>query len=339
MLRRLEGRDITEFVRYRNLPDVARYQEWTLPYTRDLAHALVDDMERIGHPTPSEWFQIAVEHHETGQLAGDLALWLDDTGQSAMIGYTLAPEFQGSGYATEAVAAIVDWLFAGSSSLPSVHRISATLDPRNGASARVLEASGFSYEGTARSAAFVRGEWSDDARFALLRDDWEAWKSRPTGPPGVVELRELTNDDIRPLLRISPAFSQRGMVAPIGASLGEALVPEVIDGEPVQAWCRAIWADGELVGFLMLAEPHHTVPHPYLWRLVIDRRHQRRGIGRQAVLATAEHWRDRGATQLLVSFVPDLPGNPSRFYTELGFVLTGQVEDDELEAALDLTRG
>ena len=30
--------DITEFTRYRNVPEVARYQEWALPYTRDLAH-------------------------------------------------------------------------------------------------------------------------------------------------------------------------------------------------------------------------------------------------------------------------------------------------------------
>lgn len=336
-LRALERRDITEFVRYRNIPAVARYQDWPLPYTRDLAHELVDEMERLGTPTPGEWFQIAIEHTATGALAGDLAVWLDATGQLAMLGYTLAPEAQGNGIATEAVAAVVEWLFAGCSRRVPVHRISATLDPDNGASARVLEACGFTYEGTARSAAFVRGEWADDARFALLRPDWEAWKSRPTDPPRTLELIELTNADVRPLMRIGPAFSQRGMVAPTGASFGDALIPAVIDGEPIKAWYRGIRADGELVGFVMVAEPHHTVPHPYLWRLVIERRHQLRGIGRRTVLAVAEHWRALGATRLLVSFVPDLPGNPQRFYERLGFVLTGNVEGDEVEAVLDLT--
>ena len=336
-LRLLERGDVTAFVHYRNLPDVARYQDWALPYTRDLAHELVDEMERLGAPTPGEWVQIAVVDTATGRLAGDLAIWLDDAGDSAMLGYTLAPAFQGNGYATEAVAAIVDWLFAESPGRRAVHRISATLDPDNGASARVLEACGFVHEGTARSAAFVRGEWADDARFGLLQPDWEAWKARPTAPPGRVELSELSNDDVRPLLRISPAFSQRGMVAPIGASFGDALVPEVVDGEAVVPWYRGIRADGQLVGFVMVAEPHHTEPYPYLWRLVIDRRHQLRGIGRRAVLAVAAHWRAAGETRLAVSYVPDLPGNPSRFYARLGFVPTGEVDDGEVVAMLDLT--
>ena len=334
----LDRADVTEFVRYRNLPDVARYQDWALPFTRDLAHQLVDDMERLGGPTPAEWVQIAVVDLATGRLAGDVAVWLDPTGETAMVGYTLSPDFQGRGLATEALAAVVEWLFAGSPSRTPVHRISATLDPDNAASARVLEACGFVHEGTARAAALVRGEWADDARFALLAPEWDAWKSRPTGAPHTVELSSPANADVRRLLRIGPAFSQRGMVAPIGASFGDALIPEVIDGEPMHPWYRAIRADGELVGFVMVAEPHHSVPHPYLWRLVIDRRHQLRGIGRLTVAAVADHWRRAGATHLLVSFVPGIPGNPQPFYEQLGFVLNGKVEDGEVEAELDLTQ-
>ena len=48
------------------------------------------------------------------------------------------------------------------------------------------------------------------------------------------------------------------------------------DGGPLVPWFRAIEADGELVGFVMVAEPTTTLPAPYLWRLMIDRRHQRR---------------------------------------------------------------
>lgn len=329
--------DVTEFVRYRNLPDVARYQDWALPYTRDLAHELVDAMERLGRPTPGHWVQIAVEHTATGLVGGDLAVWLDPTGQTAMVGYTLSPDFQGQGLATEALAALLDWLFAGSRTRGPVHRVSATLDPENAPSARVLEACGFVHEGTARAAALVRGEWADDARFALLAGEWEAWKSRPTAPPARFELSVPTNADVRGLLRIGPAFSQRRMVSPVGASFGDALIPELVGSEPIRAWYRAIRADGELVGFVMVAEPHHAEPCPYLWRLVIDRRHQLRGIGRMTVAAVAEHWRAAGASRLLVSFVPDIPGNPQRFYERLGFELTGNVENGEVEAALDLT--
>src|SRR5690606_12780038 len=136
---------------------------------------------------------------DSGALAGDVAVWLDDAGATALIGYTFAPEHQGAGLATEAVAAMIEWLFAGSPGRPPVHRITATIDPRNAASARVREACGFEYEGTARSAAFVRGKWEDDTRFGLLRGDWETWKSRPTGAPARVDLVEPSNDDVRPL--------------------------------------------------------------------------------------------------------------------------------------------
>ena len=69
--------------------------------------------------------------------------------QLATIGYTLSTDHQGKGYATEAVAAIVRWLLT----VKKVHRVTATIDPANLASARVLERSGFRYIGTARSAA------------------------------------------------------------------------------------------------------------------------------------------------------------------------------------------
>jgi RimJ/RimL family protein N-acetyltransferase len=338
---RMLGRDdITEFVRYRNVETVARYQDWDLPFTRDAAHELVDELEQFDGPTPGTWVQLAIERTDThpAQLAGDIAVWISPDGWLAMLGYTLAPEHQGNGMATEAVAAVVEFLFSDASGYPELHRIAATLDPANGASARVLEACGFRYEGTAIAAASVRGAWADDARFALLRHEWNAWKARPTNPPKSFELFVPTHADVGPLLAVQPAFSQRQMVAPVGASFGEALIPEIRDGQPVVAWYRGIRADGELVGFVMVAEPHPTEPHPYLWRLVIARQHQLRGIGRQAVLAVAAHWHAGGATHLKVSFVPDLPGNPRRFYEKLGFEPTGVVDDGEVEAILDLSK-
>ena len=62
---------------------------------------------------------------------------------------------------------MVDALFAHT----DVHRIAASIDPANVASMRVLEHLGFRDEGTSRRAERVRGEWLDEMRFALLRDD------------------------------------------------------------------------------------------------------------------------------------------------------------------------
>src|SRR5690606_9368431 len=102
-LRMMSRADITEFTRYRNDADVARYQGWTLPYTRDLAHELVDEMDTMGRPQPGAWTQLAMDRD--GVLVGDFAVWIDPRSELAMIGYTVAPEHQGHAYAVEAAEA------------------------------------------------------------------------------------------------------------------------------------------------------------------------------------------------------------------------------------------
>lgn len=57
--------DVTAFTHYRRLPEVARYQDWPKPYTRELAHELVDEMESLDGPTPDTWVQLAVDDGET----------------------------------------------------------------------------------------------------------------------------------------------------------------------------------------------------------------------------------------------------------------------------------
>lgn len=323
--------DVTAFTHYRKLPEVARYQDWPMPYTRDLAHELVDEMERLGCPTAGTWAQLALD--SASGLVGDVAVWLDADASLAMIGYTLDPDFQGQGYAVEAVEAVITWLFRRK----HVHRIAATIDPRNLASARVLERCGFDYDGTARAAAFVRGEWTDDARFSLLEPDWRAWCKRPTGAPKQVEIVEITAGNVRAVGEIERAFSQRGFVAPVLVSMAEALVPPTVRGDQIVPWYRAIVADGDPVGFVMMAEPYRGRPHPYLWRLVVDVRHQGRGIGRRALEQIIADRRAAGAVALTVSYVADQPGSPARFYERLGFLPTGRVDDGEIEALLDLS--
>ncbi len=329
-IRLLARGDITEFTRYRNIDDLARFQDWPLPYTRDLAHELIDEMESLIGPTADRWVQLALD--DGSGIVGDVAVWLDADQQLALVGYTLAPEHQGHGYATEAVRAVVDWLFR----IGRVHRIAATIDPRNLASARVLERCGFEYVGTARSAAYVRDEWADDARFSLLEPDWRAWIARPTGPPLDVSLVDITHDNVSALGAIDRSFSQRRLVAPVLVSLAEAYAALTSCGEVLHLWLRAVEADGELVGFVMVSEPHAEQPNPYLWRLVIDTPHQGRGIGRRVILDIARRRRE-SSSHLAVSFPPDVVGSPAGFYARLGFEPSGIGDHGQVEALLDLT--
>lgn len=72
-----------------------------------------------------------------------------------------------------------------------------------------------------------------------------------------------------------------------------------------------------------------------LWRLLIDERHQRRGIGRAVLAQISELLRADGATELCTSYVP-ADGNPAPFYERLGFLPTDEVEHGEIVLRLPL---
>ena len=85
------------------------------------------------------------------------------------VGYTLVPNERGKGYGTEALAIIVDYLFLSKDTM----RIQAQTDQRNVASHKVLEKAGFKKEGTLRNNFFMRGEWTDDYIYSIIREEWK----------------------------------------------------------------------------------------------------------------------------------------------------------------------
>lgn len=158
VIRRLRPSDAASVAGYKNDPDIARHQEWPLPYPVDRVMAdIVTDAARPW-PCPGEGMNIAIEHD--GDLIGDLYVAWDADGDTATIGYTLASAHHGRGYATEAVGALVDCLFAD-----GITTVRASVDPANDASIGVLRRVGFRLESTGRIE--VRGEWVDDATYAL----------------------------------------------------------------------------------------------------------------------------------------------------------------------------
>ncbi len=167
-VRMMRAEHAGHLIEYRNHSEVARYQDWELPFTVDMAEQLVEGQSSLDGPADDLWVQIAVELD--GVAIGDVAVGIHDKGRQATIGYTITPAEQGRGYGTEAVAAVVDALFSEA----HLHRISASLDPANDASRRLLDKLGFRFEGHSPLSVFVRGEWVDDDRFALLASEHAA---------------------------------------------------------------------------------------------------------------------------------------------------------------------
>lgn len=327
LIRRIEARDLAELVRRRNQPGVARYQTWTLPYTMERAEqVLAKDDE-----SETTWSGTIVEK-ESGVAVGDMVVFFSWEGRSAEIGYSLSEEYWGRGYAIEAAQSLVDYLF----SRPEVHRVFATLHPDNQASAQVLERVGMIFEGHTRGSFWVGDENSDDWFYGMTREDWLQWQNR--GPVEQVSLEPITPDTVFKVLRLRTHKTQESMVAPMAASFAEALYPEPYEGVPLVPWLRSVVADGEIVGFVMMAEVSETNPDPYLWRMLIDRLHQRRGIGGRVLGLLADEYSERGEQWIYVSWVPGR-GSPEPFYLRHGFEATGEIIDDEVVARLHIGPG
>ena len=151
-----------------------------------------------------------------------------------------------------------------------------------------------------------------------------------------VSLREITDENRAAVVALRIAASQEGYVSSVADSLEEAR--ETPEGKP---WHRAIYADDEPVGFVMLSwnvtpDPPRIIGPWFLWKLLIDERRQGRGYGREAVELVAEIARDHGASELLTSCVAG-ERSPEPFYRTVGFVPTGEHDENgEIVLALQL---
>jgi RimJ/RimL family protein N-acetyltransferase len=338
VLRALRPDDAPALAAYRSDAETAHLQSWTAPYPVESAAALIASQSALDGPTDGEWYALGITDPAAGeaadQLLGDVVCHLESSGRTAEIGYTLAPAARGRGAATEAAAALVSHLFE----VMGVHRIQAAIHPENFASAMVLERLGLHYEGTARHAYWVGDECTDDVRFGMLRADWEAWNARQRHRPTQVELAELTPANVGAIGALATHWSQRRFVSPMARSFADIVATEHDEAvEPCVPWYRAVVADGDIAGFVMMIEPAPTHPDPYLWRLLIDRRHQRRGIGTRVLGLVTARYRERGDQALRVQYGQGR-GNPSPLYRSYGFVPTGRIVDGEIEATLILER-
>ena len=108
-LRRSVPDDADTISSYRSDPEVHRTQGWerTDP---DGVRADIEEMADRAPGDPGGWVQFSVDERDGGRLVGDVGISPAE-GEPGVIkvGYTISPDVQGRGYATEAVQALVDY--------------------------------------------------------------------------------------------------------------------------------------------------------------------------------------------------------------------------------------
>lgn len=340
VIRAVESGDVEALHERRNDPSSAAYQSWDTPYPLEHAQALVDEIVVLdGTPPGDGWFQVSVVEKSTGapgRILGDIAIHFTFDARCAELGWTFAPSARGQGFALEAAEAIARWCIE----VVGVSRVSASMHPDNHASARLAERLGMVFEGVAENAFWLdrqdgTAENSHDLRYAMTADQWRAWRDRRRTVPDTVELAALEPDNVREVLALRTHRSQEGLVAPMGVSMADVVGHLLGEGGFIP-WPRAVVADGELVGFVLVLEPDEANPDAYLMRLLIDRMHQRRGVGRKVLDAVVDQTRAWGSPGLTVSWMPG-PGSPEPFYLGAGFAPTGKVHDGEIQARLQVS--
>jgi RimJ/RimL family protein N-acetyltransferase len=125
---------------------------------------VVDDKEQR-----HAWFSVV--ELDGGTLIGSAALWdIDNHNRSAHLGLALRPAARGKGYGTDVVAVLCHYGFV----VRGLHRLQIETLADNAAMLRCAERNGFVREGVRRSAAWVMGEFLDEALFGLLAREWRS---------------------------------------------------------------------------------------------------------------------------------------------------------------------
>jgi len=161
-LRRYRIDDIPAVHAYATDPEVYRFVEWG-PNTPEQTRAWVE--WSITCDSGPRW-AFAIERIADGALIGSIELVVDDeTHRRGSFGYVLARHAWGQGYATEAAAAMLTFGFDE----VGLHKISATCDPENIGSSRVLQKIGMRQEGQLQDHLLVRGQWRDRLLYAAAQ--------------------------------------------------------------------------------------------------------------------------------------------------------------------------
>jgi len=171
ILRPMREDDLSAYLAYRNDPVVGRYQFWYEPLCEAAALEWIRAQQAARPGTPGEWFQFAIERKAGSELVGHVAFKPDEWDpRLAEVGFALARAFHRQGFATEAVAAVLDYAF----DRLKIHRVQAITDVENAASIALLERLGMRREGHFIENVWFRGKWGSEYQYAILKREWQA---------------------------------------------------------------------------------------------------------------------------------------------------------------------
>lgn len=168
ILRGIKLSDAKSMFQYRSDPQIYQFQNWKPLTLQDVEDFICTKISKEAN-IPNTWYQLGIFTKEFNDLIGDIGIhFIESDNLQVEIGYTLSMEYQGRGYATEAVAAVINSMF----NIFNKHRIIASVDPKNIKSIALLERIGMRKEAHFRKSIWFNEEWTDDIVYAILEEEW-----------------------------------------------------------------------------------------------------------------------------------------------------------------------
>jgi RimJ/RimL family protein N-acetyltransferase len=169
------------------------------PNTEEETRAFIERCVAYQKEKPRTKYSLAMVIRHVNRLIGGCGIYVSNVeNREAYIGYCLNQQYWDQGYATEAARAL---LGLGFTKL-NMHRIFATCDPANFASARVMEKIGMQYEGHLRENTTCRGAWRDSLLYAIIDHEWKTCSPQGTARTLCIShrkrgvLREMVPSDL-----------------------------------------------------------------------------------------------------------------------------------------------
>ena len=169
ILRRAVRKDADAMCRnWASDPEVTKYLTWPTHSTVDISKRVLDSW--IKEYKKDDYYQWMIVLKELGQPIGSISVvqQRQDIGQ-AEIGYCIGNRWWHKGIMSEALSAVMGYLFAE----VGMNRVEARHDPQNPHSGGVMRKCGMKFEGVMRASDRNNQGICDAAHYAILRSQWQ----------------------------------------------------------------------------------------------------------------------------------------------------------------------
>lgn len=150
-------------------PVVTKYLSWSIHKNVSETKEIIGSW--VGEYENKNFYHWCITIKPTGEAIGDISIvkMFEDT-ECCEIGYVLSRKFWNKGIMTEALHAVLEYLFERA----GFHRIQLKHDVENLASGKVMIKNGLKREGVLRKAEKNgQGQWCDAAIYSILIDEFK----------------------------------------------------------------------------------------------------------------------------------------------------------------------